>query len=236
MGNYSAVNRRLRDPVTLLYRTLAKRDSFDHFFFVHQLYLHEQHTKLMTDKAIINGLARRDPVTVSHLYTSYRPSLIKTMTNWGATIEEAEDIFQEALRSELSIRPKQDLQLEKATYKTYLRAICWRQYGKLCRKKKREVPVTNAQLVVPSIEAAVESNLESSDLRMMINRGLAQLSDNCRRLVNQALVLKWSYKRIGELLGIPEATARQRAHRCKTSLRKFIEKDPIHQELTRSGL
>ena len=185
----------------------------------------------MTDEELITGLAKRDGKAVKYLYKEVRPSLLYTMTQWGATLEEAKDLFQEAIYAELKNRPKAVLELHTATYKTYLRSICWRQFLIICRRKKRTPNVTEDELTIQALEPEIYRQLEAMDYKKVVDTGMVKLREDCRKLIIQSLVWKWSYTKISKSLDLVEATARQRVHRCRNRLRQLIMDDPSFQEL-----
>jgi RNA polymerase sigma factor (sigma-70 family) len=183
----------------------------------------------MTDQELIAGLAKRDKAAIGFIYREIRPYLFLQLTKWGASEAEAEDIFHDAMYAELLVRPQETLVLHSATYKTYLRSICCNIYLKACRIKKRLVSVTNQEVVVPAIEAQVENQLNTVELKSIIDRAKAKLSESCSGILHKSITLGLPFAQIAEQLGISYANARQRAHRCRTRLRKLIEEDPTFE-------
>ncbi len=183
----------------------------------------------MTDEELIAGMARGDERAVKYLYRHLLPPIF----TWLCTKvppQEAEDITQAAVLSELRRRPTIPLRLDKATYATYLRRICYHLLLKYFRDKKRTGSVTPELLAVLSEEAAIEKELESIDLQQRLDDAFAALDPNCRKLLKQYLILGKSLRSLAEEWDVNYATLRQRAVRCAKKLRGLLGDDPRNSD------
>jgi len=187
----------------------------------------------MTDQELIEGLAKRLPVAANYLYKEFKPKLMLHLTSKKLSLQDAQDIFQNAVIAELKSRPKNPLNLRSATYLTYFKVICNNLYLNHCRKNKRQANVTPEELTLPGMEAAIEKELRGSDFRKIIERGLAQLGEDCRRIISLKLIRLEGYDEIARLLNITVVNARKKTSRCRQKLAKLISDDPGYQEMNK---
>lgn len=185
----------------------------------------------MTDQEIIAGFKKRQPAAVNYVYKNFRPAIIQHLGCKGMDVQDAQDIFQDAVEAELSSRAKKALVLHSASYLTYFKVICNNLYLNHCRKNKRNANVTPEELTLPGMEATIERELQANDFRKIIERGLAKLDAGCRHIISLKLIRLESNETIARLLGITVVNARQKASRCRRKLAKFIAGDPDYQEM-----
>lgn len=185
----------------------------------------------MTDQELIAGLANKQQAATNYIYKEFKPKIMPHLTGKKLSVQDAEDIFQDAMEAELRSRPKNALTLHSATYLTYLKVICNNLYRNHCRKNKRRANVTPEELTLPGMEATIEKELRENDFRKITQRGLAKLQADCRRIVSLKLIRQVSYEEIAQILNTNVVNARQKTSRCRRRLAKFIANDPDYQEM-----
>ena len=185
----------------------------------------------MTDRALIDGLSREDPAAVDFLYERYWPEIHRSLTQKGLGKQDAEDIFEVALISELRQRKNQPLHLVSATYQTYFKKICNNLYLNYHRKHRRLAAVTPEELTLPGEEGTIERALDSITYRQIIDSAFDTLDEPCRDILTRKLIKDNSTAEIATALGISQDATRQRASRCNRKLREIIRADPRYREM-----
>ena len=89
-----------------------------------------------TDRALLEGLARSEPVSVRAIYDLALPSVIYYVKQNSGTEADARDIFQDAMMA-LYHRVGEGELVLTVTLKTYLRVICRNLWLKRLRRGGR---------------------------------------------------------------------------------------------------
>ena len=126
---------------------------------------------------------------------------------------DAEDVFQEvflrvydrlgSLRNPEALRPW----IAQLT-----RRVCVDRLAALGREEPAEVE-----------PAVVERTLEELDEAFAVREALAELSEDCREVLDRFFCRDESYRTIGEELGIPSGTIASRISRCLGKLRERFD-------------
>jgi RNA polymerase sigma factor (sigma-70 family) len=134
---------------------------------------------------------------------------------FGLVEHDAEDVFQEVfartyerldgLRDDAAIRP-------------WLAQLTRRLCIDCLRAGAREGPEE-----VESLLDAAEDRLAELDEALDVREALAQLSADCREILDRFFARDQSYRTIGEELAIPPGTIASRISRCLDRLRGVIE-------------
>jgi RNA polymerase sigma factor (sigma-70 family) len=126
---------------------------------------------------------------------------------------DAEDAFQEvflrvyerlgSLRNPESLRPW----IAQLT-----RRVCLDRLAALGREEPAELALEEAEAVVGEIDEAFS-----------VREAMAQLSEECREVLDRFFCRDESYRTIGEALGLPSGTIASRISRCLGKLRERFE-------------
>jgi RNA polymerase sigma factor (sigma-70 family) len=128
--------------------------------------------------------------------------------------QDAEDVFQETfarayerlgtLRDDDALRP-------------WLAALCRRLCIDRLRAGAREQPTED-----PGVEATDDS-LDELTEAFAVRAALAELSDNCREILDRFFARDESYRTIADALQLPPGTIASRISRCLRKLRTQLE-------------
>ncbi|MBN1338040.1 MAG: sigma-70 family RNA polymerase sigma factor [Bacteroidales bacterium] len=181
------------------------------------------------DEKTLNGIVQSDNAVIVLIYRNIFPSVRKLVLENSGALEDAEDIFQDALVIVYRKLRMEGLVL-KCSFKTYFYAICknlWLQ--KLQRKK------VAYESVVPQ-EKDLELPFGEDELREMekyniLQKHLLGLSSDCRDIL-EMFYNKVPLTEIARKLGLSSADyAKFRKYQCKEMLKRKIMNDPQTKRL-----
>jgi RNA polymerase sigma-70 factor (ECF subfamily) len=106
-----------------------------------------------------------------------------------------------------------------------LRAYVQRIAKNMCITHYRRVRARGEHVSLEDTTHAPASRLSGEDMerRVMLNRILDRLGENCRRIVLMAYIQGYSRKEIGERMGISEQAARVKLFRCIRNARDMMD-------------
>jgi RNA polymerase sigma-70 factor, ECF subfamily len=131
------------------------------------------------------------------------------------TPEDADDVFQEVFA-----RTYQHLERlrDDAAIRPWLGQLTRRLCIDHLRAGAREQPADEE--LEPG---GVDDALEQIDEALTVHEALAQLSDNCREILDRFFARDESYRTIGAALDLPSGTIASRISRCLQKLRSALE-------------
>lgn len=177
----------------------------------------------------IKGIQGNDTKVLKLIYTNYSDRIKNDILQKGGTVDDAKDVFQEALIVIYNKSLKPDFELTSEFY-TYLFGIC-----KFIWYRKREKKANNT-VTIPddngyTNEFDIEKDILKREKYRLYERNLQKLGDFCKNL----LILFFSgesMKIIAEKFDLKnEHTARNRKYRCQKELEKLIVTDEEFEEL-----
>ena len=154
---------------------------------------------------------------------AYEP-LVRRYAQWAQVYayrrvgdrEEARDLAQEAFARAFHAMPRFRLGRPFLPwFLTILDNLC-RSY---LRRRRPEIGLDHAP------EPASDGGMRSIDQRILLERGLAGLSEDQRRVVVMRDVEGYVHREVAERLGIPEGTVMSRLHTARRHLRRFLAGD-----------
>jgi RNA polymerase sigma factor (sigma-70 family) len=188
--------------------------------------------KKYTDQEIINALIHEEgseDKVLSYMYKESLPEIKRYIINNGGSIEEAKDIFQEAV-----IRFYNAVKLGKfkgnSTLKTFLFGISKNLWINSLRKKnKKEVDL---DLVVLADVIDLEENLISIEKATAVNDLLKHIGERCETLLKYSVYENMSMKEIALKMNFPnENVAKTNNYRCKQKLMQLITENKMLMQL-----
>ncbi|TMJ94644.1 MAG: sigma-70 family RNA polymerase sigma factor [Actinobacteria bacterium] len=127
---------------------------------------------------------------------------------------DAEDVFQEVFARTYE---HLDRLRDDGAIQPWLAQMTRRLAIDRLRAAKRE------QVAAEIEPAGVDETLERLDDAMAVHEGLAELSDECREILDRFFARDESYRTIGEDLSLPAGTVASRISRCLGKLREQFE-------------
>lgn len=191
-----------------------------------------QNTNLTEDIALLQGLKNRDDSILRKMYDLYFPSIRSFVINNNGLVEDAQDVFHDALIVVYRKAKDDSFELTSSLF-TFLFSICKNLWLKKLKRNSRQSGVTIEGLKVLTLDASVLDVLEQSERFALYREKLMILGTDCQKLL-QLFFDKKSMKEIALIMGFAsEGYARKRKFKCKERLTELIRADKRFKELKR---
>lgn len=152
------------------------------------------------------------------LYDSFAPKLLAVCRRYMGSLDDAEDVFQEAMV--LIFLNIHQYDLEKGDLGAWMYRITVNEAIKQLKKNNSKL---NDPLDISEIDSInftkFDHNCTLNELKDYIN----SLPINQRTIFNLAVIEGYKHNEIAELLGIGESTSRSQLTRAKKTLREIIK-------------
>lgn len=179
-------------------------------------------------KRFIKGIIQGNPVILNEIYKTYTPKIKEYITRKGGKVEDAQDVFQEALIIIYQKAQLKEFELKSSFY-SFLFGICrnlWLQ---------KIIPETKNKAKIPPLEMVIEVNHSEVEIKKeryrLYEKCLKQLSPDNRTILELS-AQELSNKEIAEKMGIESyGYLRIKKMRAKKELITLIQKDILYKEL-----
>ncbi len=185
--------------------------------------------KLQQDDWYVEGIRDGQKVAIEAIYRNYFPRIQQFVLQNSGNLEDAKDIFQDALLAIFHKAQERDFFLS-SRFGTYLFAICKNIWLKELRRR-------NIQNVKRRVEGLWSENMAFDEMLARIDRykiylrQFRQLGEKCQQLLELYLQGE-SMQSIARQLGFASVTyVRKRKFKCKEQLISRIERDEEFQKL-----
>lgn len=183
----------------------------------------------MKDKDYIEGLLNKNSKTIELIYQTFASKIQRYVIGKGGSIEDAKDVFQDALMLIYKKSQSPDFKLTSQFY-TYLFGICRHLYDRK-RKKKSNNNVTIIDDNRFIDEYDIENAILKQEKHTLYELNFQKLGIFCQQLLS-LFYAKTSMQEIATQLNLKnEHTARTRKYRCQKKLEEFIKSDTRFEEL-----
>lgn len=183
----------------------------------------------MTEQELVAAAKVGDADAFAQLVEANQNRIYSLALRMVGNPEDAADLAQDAFLS--AWRGLENFQGE-AAFSTWLYRLASNACIDFLRKEKRKRAAggvlslddteEGATLDLPDFEADPHRQLERSEVRETIARGLAELSPEHRSVLTLREVSGLSYAEIADLLGLEEGTVKSRISRARLALRKKL--------------
>lgn len=184
-----------------------------------------------TDAQLLEGLAQNREDALRAIQELAFPAILRLIeTNHGLR-QDAEDLFQEALIV-VYLRYKEGNLTLTCRLSTFIYAICRNMWMERVRREARQVQLDESQMEIVDLTPSTLEAMEETEKNLIMTRSLAQLGEDCQRLL-KLFSAGLSMRDIArELNYSSERYARKRKFSCKEALLELVKKDRRYQELT----
>jgi len=185
---------------------------------------------MQKDKETLASILKGDAKTLTQLYQDCFPAIRQLVLRNSGLIEDAEDIFQEALVV-LYRKIKADNLVLKCTLSTYIYSICRNMWLDRLRRKSRTVGVIDGDQELVDLDDDVIATIYKNDQYALYQKHFQNIGEGCQKLLTLFFEGK-SMKLITQIMGFgSEQYARKRKFNCKEKLVNGIKEDPLFDEL-----
>lgn len=179
---------------------------------------------VFSDNDLINGLLHNDRLCIEKIYQDNFSLVRSYIINNNGDIEEAKDVFQEALVLLFEKAKSTDFQLS-SKLGTYLYSVCRNIWLKrLSRNRGKEI--STADFFDESDGLAAEDNdivWEKNQQYAIMEESMSKLGEPCKTLLESFYVQKMDMKSITEMFGYTNAdNAKTQKYKCLMRLKKLF--------------
>jgi RNA polymerase sigma factor (sigma-70 family) len=182
---------------------------------------------------IIEGIKRRDNKVLTYIYEELFPGISSYITNHGGTVDDAKDVFQEAII--IIFRQIEEKSLDiKTGFENYIYGIARLIWLKLVRSK--DIQKRNLHLIEePEPEYSLAEELIDDDFELRIFRKhFLEMGQECQKILKLS-ANDVSNSNIAEMMGYKnEQVVRNIKYKCKEKLIEKIKNDPEYIELLKN--
>lgn len=182
-----------------------------------------------SDQEILDGILRQDALLVERVYKAVLPKIVRYVQNNNGKLEDAEDIFQEAMIA-LFRKVQGGKLILTCTVQTYLISICRHLWLKQLRDSKKDRYVEVEQYEPLMLDDSMMENLEKNSRYRLYQEYFKKLGEKCKTIL-LLFFEKTPMRQIAVRMDTTEAYIKKRKHACKESLVKMIKEDQRYQEI-----
>src|SRR4030042_1644704 len=180
------------------------------------------------DLSLIRGIKNKDEKTVALIYRKVFPMIRKFILKNKGSVQDAEDIFQEALLIIYRNVQRDEFNLT-CKFSTFVYKICKNLWNKELRRRKfSHVSYYEKEDLLEEISFDTQTE---KDLIKMYLKHIKNLSQSCQKI----LLLHFENRSIDEIMNVMGYKVRQTAldkkFRCKKQLIDAIKSDPEFNKL-----
>ena len=183
----------------------------------------------MQQPDFISSILSGDRVGLSRMYTTIFPAIRKLVHDYGASEDDAKDVFQDAtiVIYEKAQRPDFQLTSQFSTFFIGISRNLWMSR----RQKKSASEVTIPEEAKYMADGSLEIDLLQVERGKLFYKALRELGEDCQKLL-ELFFQKNAMEAIAEEMGFgSEGYARRRKSQCKDRLVELIKNAPEFQEL-----
>lgn len=171
---------------------------------------------------LLEGLANGDKISVETIYRENYVTIQSFILNNNGSIDEARDIFQEAMVV-LYEKSKDETFSLSCQIKTYLYSVCRRLWLKrLHHLNKYELQVENVEEIIPVEDEIEEYEKRNNDFTLM-EEAISKIGEPCKSLLDAYYVQKKSMIEIAVSFGYTNAdNAKTQKYKCLLRLKKLF--------------
>lgn len=180
----------------------------------------------MTEKELVRAAAEGDASAFEALLRQYENKVYHLALKMCGSPEDAADVAQEAFLAAWRGLPNYR---GEAGFSTWLYRLTSNAAIDHLRRSKRqwgELSLDDEELGLDAVDggSTPHAAAEGTELRDAVENGLAQLSDDHRRVLVLREMEGLSYEEISDKLGLDLGTVKSRISRARNALRKILVK------------
>lgn len=181
------------------------------------------------DALLIDHFREGDQTVLKDIYSRYFPGIKQLIQTNRGSLDDAKDVFQDALMVIYRKSLQPDFTLTVSFY-TYLYSVCRKLWLKQLRRQstRNEVAITDT---MDFIEDGIREAIVDNEQYSIYQEKFRLLGQECQQLL-RLFMEGISIRNLTEMLGYnSEAYTKKRKFLCKEKLVALIEHDPRYKDL-----
>ncbi|BDD09616.1 hypothetical protein FUAX_20480 [Fulvitalea axinellae] len=169
----------------------------------------------MNDQETLKRLRAGDEGVLADLYKKHFHKITSMITRQGGGMEEAQDVFQEALVAFWQNSRKEDFKLT-AQIGTYLYSVCRNLWTKELSRRQR--------FSTEEADKPIESDYDRDERVRIIRECVGKMSETCKKVLTLFYFDGLRMERIASELGYSSTDAvKTQKYKCKKKLDAYIK-------------
>ena len=191
--------------------------------------------KQFSDQEILHAILKgKDTEVIESLYATVLPKVKKHVCNNGGSLDDAYDVFQEAIMVFYKVVVSNRFDHEKYNIHGFLHTICKNQWINLV-KKRINSQNRESKVEKDNPESTALEEIISIERKNAMNQLFDSLGDNCAEILTLFFHQQLSLKEIALKLGnMNEDAVKVKSHRCRKLLTERIRGNQPLIELLRN--
>jgi len=190
---------------------------------------------MQKDKEVLASIFKGDAETLNQLYRDSFPAIRQLVLRNSGLIEDAEDVFQEALVV-LYRKIKGDNLVLRCRLSTYIYSICRNMWLDRLRRLSRTVGVIDVDQELVDLDDDLITTIHKNDQYALYQKHFQTIGEGCQKLLTLFFEGK-GMKFITHAMGFgSEQYTRKRKFQCKEKLITNIKKDTLFNELRQGNI
>lgn len=176
----------------------------------------------LSEKALLKGLALKDRQATEMIYREHY-NLVQTLViNNNGTIDDARDIFQEAVLVLYEKAQHPDFELN-CQIGTYLYSVARRLWLKRLQQLQKFVPDLETRMESVPVEEDLDHHERKNQEFLLMEKAMQSLGEPCRSLLEAYYLKKKNMAEIAAGFGYTNAdNAKNQKYKCLTRLKKLF--------------
>lgn len=181
------------------------------------------------DAQFINGLRTGDAHLLKEIYSRFFSGIKHMIQTNGGSLDDAKDIFQDALMVVYRQSLRSDFTLTVAFY-TYLYSVCRNLWLKQLRNRstKGEVEISET---MDLIEEGLQEAVTQNEQYKLYQDNFRKLGDECQKLLRLFMESRSVKEMMATLEYSSESYTKKRKFQCKEKLISLIKVDSRYRDL-----
>lgn len=181
--------------------------------------------QLMSENELVRKCLKGNLQAQKQLYVQYAPQMKGICVRYSSSIEEAEDMLQEAF---IRVFTKMHTFKFDGPLGAWIRRVVVNTSAEIYRREKKHSYTSELNDYTFGMRAN-DNVIEQLAAEDLLNK-IQQLPDGYRVVFNLYAIEGYSHKEIGEKLSISENTSKSQYSRARASIRQMIEDDRRYSE------
>ena len=184
----------------------------------------------INDREILAGIEKCDSHVIEYVYQNFFPSIRHFICSNSGNVDDAQDVFQDALNVVFEKVRRNDLSLN-VSFGTYLFSVTRNIWLHELRRTRKHITLSEDWSELAGNEPDIIPTLIKIDRQTFFFRHLELLSPECRKIL-QLMLQEVTNDKIKETMGYSsDQYTKNRKNKCFQRLMERISADPIFKEL-----